>query len=83
MTHQDCPTERQTFMRELVEEGRPFFATYEPAPFVSLALTWGRHDRQSAGFFFDEQGSAMCGTVLGHPTPDVVQGLVEKGKGYG
>ena len=78
-------TERQTFMRELLESELPHFTTHERDPFASLALTWGQHDTQSAGFFFNAEGQAMCGTVLNLPTPDVLQGLVElgKGKGYG
>ena len=76
-------TDRQIFMRDLLESGLPHFTTHEDDPFVSLAVTWGKGDRQAAGFFFDASGSAMCGTVVGHPTPDVVQGLVEKGKGKG
>lgn len=76
-------TERQTFMRDLLEHEQPHFTTHERDPFASLALTWGRHDTQSAGFFFNVEGQAMCRTVLGLPTPDVIQGLVEKGKGKG
>lgn len=76
-------TERQTFMQNLLERGLPHFTTHEDESFVSLAVTWGKHDLQSAGFFFDAGGSALCGTVMGHPTAEVVQGLVEKGKGKG
>lgn len=78
-------TERQIFMHDLLAEGHPFFATYESGDYVSFALTWRKDAQQSAGFFFDAGGSALCGTVMGHPTPDIVQGLVEagKGKGYG
>lgn len=78
-------TDRQIFMRDLLEQGLPHFTTHENDPFASLAITWGKGDQQAAGFFFDAAGSAMCGTVLNLPTPDVLQGLVElgKGKGYG